>query len=189
MEAYVAGLEAADGDLSDISSVASFFISRVDVEVDRRLDEIGTPEALALRGKAAIANGKLAYELFGQTFAGPRWDALVERGARVQRPLWASTSTKNPEYPDTLYVDELIGPDTVNTLPDNTLEAFEDHGTVARTIDVDVDDARATIAGLAALGIHMDEVTQKLEDEGVAAFEKSFDELLAVLGQKATTFD
>lgn len=188
MESYISGLEAAEGDLSDISSVASFFISRVDVEVDRRLDEIDTPEARALRGKAAIANGKLAYDLFRQTFAGPRWDALVGRGARVQRPLWASTSTKNPAYPDTLYVDELIGPDTVNTLPDNTLEAFEDRGTVARTIDVDVDGARATIAGLAALGIHMDEVTQKLEDEGVAAFEESFDELLGVLGEKATQF-
>ena len=188
MEAYIAGLEAAEGDLSDISSVASFFISRVDVEVDRRLDEIGTPEALALRGKAAVANGKLAYDLFRRTFTGPRWDALVARGARVQRPLWASTSTKNPEYPDTLYVDELIGPDTVNTLPDNTLEAFEEHGTVARTIDVDVDAARATIEGLAALGIHMDEVTQKLEGEGVAAFEKSFDELLGVLGEKASQF-
>ncbi len=188
MESYISGLEAAEGDLSDISSVASFFISRVDVEVDRRLDEIDTPEARALRGKAAIANGKLAYDLFRQTFAGPRWDALVGRGARVQRPLWASTSTKNPAYPDTLYVDELIGPDTVNTLPDNTLEAFEDRGTVARTIDVEVDGARATIAGLAALGIHMDEVTQKLEDEGVAAFEKSFDELLGVLGEKATQF-
>jgi transaldolase len=188
MEAYISGLEAAEGDLSDISSVASFFISRVDVEVDRRLDEIDRPEARALRGKAAIANGKLAYHLFQQTFAGPRWEALVGRGARVQRPLWASTSTKNPAYPDTLYVDELIGPDTVNTLPDNTLEAFEDRGTVARTIDVDVNGARATIADLAALGIHMDEVTQKLEDEGVAAFEKSFDELLGVLGEKAAQF-
>ncbi len=185
MEAYIAGLEAADGDLSDISSVASFFISRVDVEVDRRLDEIGTPDAEALKGKAAIANGTLAYALFQETFTGPRWEALVGRGARVQRPLWASTSTKNPSYPDTLYVDELIGPDTVNTLPDNTLEAFEDHGRVARTIDVDVDGARATIAALADLGIHMDEVTQKLEDEGVAAFEKSFDELLTALGEKA----
>lgn len=185
MEAYIAGLEAAEGDLSDISSVASFFISRVDVEIDRRLDEIGTPEALALKGKAAVANGKLAYELFQQTFAGPRWDALVERGARVQRPLWASTSTKNPDYPDTLYVDELIGPDTVNTLPDNTLEAFEDHGTVARTVDMGVGGAHEVIEALAGLGIHMDEVTQKLEDEGVAAFEKSFDELLTALGEKA----
>jgi len=186
MEAYLAGLEAAPGDLSDISSVASFFISRVDVEIDRRLDEIGSEEALALKGKAAVANGKLAYELFRQTFSGPRWEALVERGARVQRPLWASTSTKNPDYPDTLYVDELIGPDTVNTLPDNTLEAFEHHGTVARTVDGGVQEAHAVIEALAGLGIHMDEVTQKLEDEGVAAFEKSFDELLAALGEKAT---
>jgi len=186
MEAYLVGLEAASGDLSDISSVASFFISRVDVEIDRRLDEIGTQEALALKGKAAVANGKLAYELFRQTFSGPRWEALVERGARVQRPLWASTSTKNPDYSDTLYVDELIGPDTVNTLPDNTLEAFEHHGTVARTVDEGVQEAHAVIEALAGLGIHMDEVTQKLEDEGVAAFEKSFDELLAALGEKAT---
>lgn len=185
MAAYIAGLEAAEGDLSGISSVASFFISRVDVEVDRRLEAIGTPEALALRGKAAIANAKLAYAAFEETFTGPRWEALEARGARVQRPLWASTSTKNPDYPDTLYVDELIGPHTVNTLPDNTLQAFEDHGTVARTLDTDVDTARTTIAALAELGIHMDEVTQKLEDEGVAAFEKSFDELLEVLSAKA----
>jgi len=185
MEAYLGGLEAAEGDLSTISSVASFFISRVDVEVDRRLEEIGSPPALALRGKAAIANGKLAYAAFRETFAGPRWEALAARGARVQRPLWASTSTKNPSYPDTLYVDELIGPDTVNTLPDATLAAFEDHGVVARTLDVDVDEATATIAALADLGIHMDEVTRKLEEEGVAAFEKSFDELLAALGAKA----
>lgn len=186
MEAYLAGLEAATGDLSDISSVASFFISRVDVEIDRRLDEIGSEEALALKGKAAVANGKLAYELFRQTFSGRRWEALVERGARVQRPLWASTSTKNPDYSDTLYVDELIGPDTVNTLPDNTLEAFEHHGIVARTVDEGVQEAHAVIEALAGLGIHMDEVTQKLEDEGVAAFEKSFDELLAALVEKAT---
>ena len=185
MEAYIAGLESAEGDLSDISSVASFFISRVDVEIDRRLDAIGTPEALALKGRAAVANGKLAYALFRTTFSGPRWEALVARGARVQRPLWASTSTKNPDYPDTLYVDELIGPDTVNTLPDNTLESFEDHGTVARTIDEDVSDASAVIEALEGLGIHLAEVTQQLEEEGVAAFEKSFDELLTALGDKA----
>ena len=185
MEAYISGLERAEGDLSYISSVASFFISRVDVEVDRRLDEIGSDEALALRGKAAVANGKLAYAAFLQTFSGPRWDALVARGARVQRPLWASTSTKNPDYPDTLYVDELIGPDTVNTLPDNTLDAFEDHGTIARTIDADVVGARAVMAGLTAVGVDIDDVTQQLEDEGVAAFEKSFDELLTALATKA----
>ena len=116
-----------------VASVASFFISRVDTEIDHRLDAIGSPEALALRGKAAVAQGKLAYRLFQRTFSGPRWEALAARGAVVQRPLWASTSTKNPAYPDTLYVDELIGPDTVNTLPDATIEAFADHGTLART--------------------------------------------------------
>ena len=187
MEAYIAGLEAADGNLQDISSVASFFISRLDVEVDRRLNALGSPEALALRGKAAVANGKLAYALFSRTFSGPRWETLEARGARVQRPLWASTSTKNPDYPDTLYVDELIGPHTVNTLPDNTLEAFKDHGTVARTIDFDVAAAQAVIDELATLGVDMVEVTQQLEDEGVAAFEKSFDELLGALSEKAAT--
>jgi transaldolase len=185
MEAYLSGLERADGDLSDISSVASFFISRVDVEVDRRLDAIGTPEALALRGKAAVANGKLAYALFLEAFSGSRWEALAARGARVQRPLWASTSTKNPDYPDTLYVDELIGPDTVNTLPDNTIEAFEDHGVIARTVDAGVDDARAVMAQLVTVGVDIDDVTQRLEEEGVAAFAKSFDELLAALTVKA----
>ena len=127
----------------------------------------------------------LAYALFRETFAGPRWEALAARGARVQRPLWASTSTKNPDYPDTLYVDELIGPDTVNTLPDSTLEAFEAHGTVARTIDADLDAARRVMDDLAAVGVDVDDVTRVLEDEGVAAFEKSFDELLEALTTKA----
>jgi transaldolase len=188
IEAYLAGLEAAEGDLSSVSSVASFFISRVDTEVDRRLDEVGTDAALALKGKAAVANGKLAYELFLERFSGPRWDALAARGARKQRPLWASTSTKNPDYPDTLYVDALIGPDTVNTIPDATLEAFDDHGTVARTIDADVDEARATIAGLAEVGVDLADVTRVLEDEGVAAFSKSFDELIDVLQAKSDSF-
>jgi len=185
MESYIAGLEAAEGDLSGVSSVASFFISRLDVEIDRRLEAIGTPEALELRGRAAVASGKLAYEAHKRTFAGPRWEALVARGARVQRPLWASTSTKNPAYPDTLYVDTLIGPDTVNTLPDKTIEAFEDHGTVDRTIDVGLDEARSVMEGLAAVGVDIDDVTRTLEDEGVAAFEKSFDELIDALGEKA----
>jgi len=185
MESYISGLEAADGDLSGVSSVASFFISRLDVEIDRRLDTIGTPEALELRGRAAVASGKLAYEAYTQTFAGPRWEALAARGARVQRPLWASTSTKNPAYPDTLYVDSLIGPDTVNTLPDKTITAFEDHGTVARTIDIGLDEARDVMDGLARVGVDIDDVTQTLEDEGVAAFEKSFDELIGALGDKA----
>ncbi|MFV0306594.1 MAG: transaldolase [Desertimonas sp.] len=190
MEAYIAGLErrAADSptaDLSTVASVASFFISRVDTEVDRRLESIGTPEALALRGKAAIAQAKLAYRMFRDTFHGQRWEALAARGARVQRPLWASTSTKNPNYPDTLYVDELIGPDTVNTLPDATLEAFADHGSLLRRIDADVEAAVAVWARLAEVGIDMDDVAARLEREGVASFEKSFDELLDTLSAKA----
>lgn len=185
MEAYLAGLEAAEGDLSRISSVASFFISRTETAVDSRLDAIGTPEAEALKGKTAVAQGQLAYQLFRETFAGPRWEALVARGARPQRPLWASTSTKNPSYPDTLYVDALIGPDTVNTLPDATLEAFLDHGTVARTVDADFAAARQVLDDVTALGVDLDEVAAALEAEGVASFEKSFDDLLATLTDKA----
>ena len=185
MQAYIEGLEAAEGDLSHVSSVASFFISRVDVEIDKRLEALDSHAALGLRGKAALANGKLAYAAFLETFSGPRWDALVERGARVQRPLWASTSTKNPDYPDTHYVDELIGPDTVNTIPDSTLEFFLDHGTVTRTIDADVDAAQEALADIAAMGVDLDAVAVQLEDEGVAAFEKSFDSLLDSLGVKA----
>lgn len=189
MEAYISGLEqfAADpeADLSQVASVASFFISRVDVEVDKRLDANGSDKALALRGKAAVAQAKLAFKLFTETFSGPRWEALATRGARVQRPLWASTSTKNPEYPDTLYVDELIGPDTVNTLPDATLEAFADHGTVARRIDADVDQAEAVWAALPGVGVDMDDVADQLEREGVASFMGAFDELIEALEAKA----
>ncbi len=185
MEAYIAGLERFTGDLSSISSVASFFISRVDVEVDRRLEEIGSPEALGLRGKAAVAQGQLAYQRFLATFDGDRWQALAARGARLQRPLWASTSTKNPSYPDTLYVDSLIGPNTVNTLPDATLGAFDDHGTVARTVDADPAAAQAVIDDLANLGIDLEEVAVKLEGEGVGSFAKSFDEVLDTLGQRS----
>jgi transaldolase len=190
MEAYLTGLErlAADpaADLSRVASVASFFISRVDTEVDRRLEAIGTPEALELRGKAAVAQGRLAYQQFLATFSGPRWEALAARGARVQRPLWASTSTKNPDYPDTLYVDSLIGPHTVNTLPEPTLEAFDDHGTLARTVDADPDGAGRVWRALADVGVDMDDVAERLEDEGVDAFAKSFDELIATLETKAT---
>ena len=189
MEAYISGLEQfaadPDADLSQVASVASFFISRVDVEVDKRLNANGSDEALALRGKAAVAQGKLAYKLFTETFAGPRWEALAARGARVQRPLWASTSTKDPEYPDTLYVDELIGPDTVNTLPDATLEAFADHGTVARRIDADVGQAEAVWAALPGVGVDMDDVADQLEREGVASFITAFDELIEALEAKA----
>lgn len=185
MEAYLAGLETVEGDLSSVSSVASFFISRVDVEVDRRLEAIGTEAALALRGKAAIAQGVLAYELFEKVFSGPRWESLVQRGARVQRPLWASTSTKNPDYPDTLYIDSLIGPNTVNTIPDATLVAFEERGAVKRTIDADVAGAHDVIDALSALGIDLEEVAVQLEREGVASFATSFDDVLASLGVRA----
>lgn len=189
IEAYLRGLErlAEDqaADLSRVASVASFFISRVDSEVDRRLEAIGSDEALALRGKAAVAQGKLAYQLFLEAFSGPRWEALAARGARVQRPLWASTSTKNDAYPDTLYVDELIGPHTVNTLPDSTLEAFADHGTLARRVDADVDEARAVWSALPEVGVDMDDVGAQLEREGVSSFQKSFDELLTALQAKA----
>ena len=181
MEAYLRGLERAEGDLSAISSVASFFISRVDVAVDAALNEEGSELALSLRGKAAIANGKLANAAFKEVFSGPRWEALVARGAQVQRPLWASTGTKDPEYSDTLYVDELIGPDTVNTIPDSTLANFIDHGTVSRTLDVAVDDAREVLANVAALGIDLEEIAGALEVAGVASFEKAFDDLLAAL--------
>jgi transaldolase len=185
MEAYLAGLEEAEGDLSRISSVASFFISRVDTEVDRRLEAIGTDAALALRGTAAIAQAQVAYQRFLATFRGPRWDALVARGARVQRPLWASTSTKNPAYPDTAYVDQLIGPDTVNTMPEETIDAFLDHGTVHRTVDADPAAAEATLVALGVAGVDLDDVARVLEEQGVAAFAKSFDELIGALDAKA----
>lgn len=186
MEAYLSGLEAcAQADLSTISSVASFFISRVDVEVDRRLVEIGSDEALALKGKAAIAQGHIAYGQFLEAFSGPRWQALESKGARMQRPLWASTSTKDPSYPDTLYVDTLIGPNTVNTLPDATLLAFDDHGTVARTIDADFAAAHEVVSALSGLGIDLEEVAAKLEAEGVSSFAKSFEEVLDTLGTRA----
>ncbi len=185
MEAYIAGLEAASGDLSRISSVGSFFISRVDTEVDRRLESIGTDAAMALRGRGAIAQAQVAYAMFQDAFSGPRWDALVARGARVQRPLWASTSTKNPAYPDTAYVDQLVGPDTVNTMPEETLDAFLDHGTATRTVDADRAGAQATLDAIAEVGVDLDDVAQVLEDQGVGAFAKSFDELIGALDAKA----
>jgi transaldolase len=188
IEAYLTGLEAlaaAGGDLAKVHSVASFFVSRVDTEVDRRLDAIGTSDAVALKGRAAVAQAKLADELFRSRFSGERWERLAGKGAELQRPLWASTSTKDPRLPDTLYVDSLIGPDTVNTLPEATIEAFEDHGTVARTIDTDLDDARAVMAGLEAVGVDMEDVGLVLEDQGVASFRRSFDDLLDALRTKA----
>jgi transaldolase len=185
MEAFLAGLEAYDGDHSGVRSVASFFVSRVDTEVDRRLEAIGTEEALALRGRAAVAQAKLANRDFRRTFSGGRWEALAARGANLQRPLWASTSTKNPAYSPTLYVDTLIGPDTVNTMPEATLDAFEEHGTLARTVDSGVDEAEATWQALTDVGVDLEDVGRTLEEEGVAAFSKSFDELIGVLEGKA----
>jgi transaldolase len=189
IDAYIDGLEAyvaAGGtEPGRIASVASFFVSRVDTEVDRRLETIGTKAALDLRGRAAVAQAKLAYQLFGRKFSGPRWDALAAAGARVQRPLWASTSTKNPAYPDTLYVDSLIGPDTVNTLPDTTIEAFADHGTLERRVDADVAHEEAVWESLGQAGVDMDDVAAQLEREGVSSFQKSFDELLTTLEAKA----
>jgi transaldolase len=185
IDAYLQGLEACQGDLSRVHGVASFFVSRVDTQVDRRLQAIGTPAALALQGTAALAQAKLAYRLFRDRFSGPRWEALAARGARVQRPLWASTSTKNPAYPDTIYVDGLIGPDTVTTLPEATIAAFEDHGTLATTVTQGVEDAEAALERLTGTGVDLDEVTRLLEAEGVAAFAESYDGLLSLLQARA----
>jgi transaldolase len=188
MDAYRSGLEdfvRAGGNPQAVHSVASFFVSRVDSEVDRRLDDIGSTEALALRGRAAVAQAQLAYQLFRDQREDERWTELFARGAHPQRPLWASTSTKNPEYADTLYVDSLIGPDTINTLPETTIAAFEDHGTLARTIDADVKDAEAVLDGLARVGVDMDDVGRTLEEQGVASFHESFGRVLDTLATKA----
>jgi transaldolase len=198
MEAYLGGLEAlvqagrAD-ELSRVASVGSFFVSRVDTEVDRRLEtlaggESGDAAVLGLRGTAAVAQAQVAYQHFHKAFSGDRWEALRAKGARVQRPLWASTSTKNKKYSDLLYVDNLIGPATVNTMPEPTLRAFEDHGTLHRTIDADPDAAVAALDAIGAAGVDMEDVEQTLENEGVASFAKSFDELLQSLTDKAATF-
>lgn len=187
MHAYIAGLQqrlSSGQSLSGISSVASFFISRVDNEVDSRLRQLGTAEAVALSGTTAINQARLAYELFQNTFTGPQWESLVAQGAAPQRPLWASTSTKDPSYPDTLYVDALIGRDTVNTLPDATLEAFADHGVLSSSIENDVQIAHDQWDKLPSLGINISEVAEKLETEGVSSFVNSFNELLSALEAK-----
>jgi len=182
VEAYLRGLErlvAGGGDPAKVYSVASFFVSRVDTETDKRLDAIGSKDALALRGKLAVANAKLAYEHFQQAFAGPRWEFLAGKGANPQRCLWASTSTKNPAYRDVLYVEELIGPQTVNTMPEETISAFQDHGKVrGDTVLEDVDAARKLLKKLAKVGVDYHDVTETLELEGVQKFAQSFDELL-----------
>ncbi|MFH0916737.1 MAG: transaldolase [bacterium] len=202
MEAYLSGLEALQArraaredvpELKDVHSVASFFVSRVDTAVDKRLDALirdaqasgRDPAAfVALRGKAAVANAKRAYQLFGETFSGARWGALRSQRATVQRPLWASTSTKDPAYSDVLYVQELIGPDTINTMPLNTMDAFRDHGRPAETVTVAPQEATGDLTALEAAGISMDEVTAQLEREGVGAFAESFEALQMALDEK-----
>ncbi|UCG24120.1 MAG: bifunctional transaldolase/phosoglucose isomerase, partial [Chloroflexota bacterium] len=186
-EAYITGLEqlaANGGDLSRVTSVASFFLSRIDSAVDSELASLGSDQADALSGKIAIANAKVTYDRFRRTFSGPRWQKLAARGGRVQRVLWASTSTKNPNYPDTMYVDELIGPDTVNTLPLSTLSAFLDHGNPAVTVTEELVEAEAQLAQLAGLGIDLDVVTERLQREGVVKFVKPFKALLDTIAGK-----
>jgi transaldolase len=185
-EAYVRGLERlleAGGDPTRVASVASFFVSRVDTEADRRLEEVGAPGDL--KGKLAVANAKLAYELYKEIFAGDRWDALATAGATTQRCLWASTSTKNPEYRDVLYVEDLIGPKTVNTMPEETIQAFQDHGNVALTLERDLDAAREVFRRVAEVGVDYDDVTDTLEREGVEKFSDSFTELLDGIRSKS----
>ncbi|MGH3102324.1 MAG: transaldolase family protein, partial [Thermoleophilia bacterium] len=169
-------------DPSTVASVASFFVSRVDTEADRRLDEIGGFDEL--KGTLAIANAKLAYEAYAEVFSGDKWDALAAKGATPQRCLWASTSTKNPAYRDTMYVEELAGPDTVNTMPRETIEAVEDHGAIERKLDQDVEGARRTLERFGEAGVDYDDVVATLEREGVEKFAKSFRELFADLEAK-----
>jgi transaldolase len=183
MEAFLAGLEQArenGHDLTKLASVASFFVSRVDSEIDKRLDKIGTDEAKALRGKAAVANARLAYEAYSEVFSSDRWQSLADAGAHPQRPLWASTSTKNPDYRDVIYVEELIAPGTVNTMPEPVIHAYADHGELGGgdAVTGAYDDARQVMSGLAAVGVDVDDVVQVLEDEGVDKFEASWKELL-----------
>jgi transaldolase len=194
IEAYLGGLEdrvRTGKPVDRVASVASFFVSRVDTEIDKRIDArvASMPSAdaerlRAVRGRIAIANAKLAYALFQERFSGARWDALAANGARVQRPLWASTSTKNPAYRDVMYVEALIGPDTVDTMPPQTIDAFRDHGIVARTVDADIARERRAIADLESLGISLVSVTDKLLVDGLASFQKSFEGLLERLEQK-----
>jgi transaldolase len=196
IESYLSALEerASRGlPLSPIASVASFFVSRVDTEAEKRLDALvaanpaRAAEAKAFRGRVAVANAKLAYALFRERFSGARWDALAARGARVQRPLWASTSTKNPAYRDVMYVEDLIGPDTVNTMPPATIAAFADHGVIDRTVDTHLEEERALIAKLEAFGVSLASITDTLLRDGLASFAKSFDTLIAGLESKRRT--
>jgi transaldolase len=187
-ESYVRGLErlvASGGDPRKVASVASFFVSRIDTECDRRLDELQpSPSVEALKGKLAVANARLAYQHYKQVFRGPRWQYLASKGATAQRVLWASTSTKNPAYPDTLYVDELIGPDTVNTMPEETIRAYQDHGRPEPRLERELDGARKLFDELARAGVDYEDLTETLEREGVEKFSAAFDELIAALDAK-----
>jgi transaldolase len=182
-QAYLRGLKR-NKNPEQVSSVASFFVSRVDTEVDRTLEAVGTPEALSLRGKIAIANAKVVYQRFREIFLGAPFEEFRRRGARLQRPLWASTGTKNPAFSDVLYVEELIGPHTINTIPPATLNAFRDHGRVQPTLEAGEQDAENALARLATLGIDLGAVTEKLLADGIISFTRSLDELLASLKQK-----
>jgi transaldolase len=184
-ESYIRGIErlvAEGGDPRAVASVASFFVSRIDTEADRRLEEVGAPKEL--QGKLAIANAKLAYAHYLDAFSGPRWDYLAGKGATPQRVLWASTSTKNPAYPDTMYVEELLGPDTVNTMPEDTIKAYQDHGDPQSRLQSGLDEAKALLEKLGQAGVDYDDLTDTLEREGVEKFSDSFDQLLASLRAK-----
>jgi transaldolase len=184
-ESYLRGVErlvAEGGDPRKVASVASFFVSRIDTETDRRLEEIGGHDHL--KGKLAVANAKLAYQHYRETFTGPRWEFLVSKGATPQRVLWASTSTKNPQYPDTMYVEELIGPDTINTMPEETIMAYQDHGDPEPRLERGLDEAHRVFEELAQAGVDYDDVTRTLEREGVEKFAASFDELMLALQSK-----
>ncbi len=186
-EAYATGLEerVRQGQpINRIASVASFFVSRIDAKIDKKIDDLGTDEAKAMRGKVAVANARLAYAWYQDFIASDRWQALAAKGAQPQRLLWASTGVKDPAYPDTLYIDTLIGPDTVNTMPPKTMDAFRDHGTVSETLTADVEEARRVLAEAERLGLDLDDVTGTLVEEGVASFAKAFDDLLGAIAKK-----
>jgi transaldolase len=191
-QAYIDGLTQLlenGGDPEKVASVASFFVSRVDTAVDKKLAELNDPAAEALKGKVAVANSKVVYKRFKDIFHGEAFARLQSAGAGRQRLLWASTSTKNPDYPDTLYIDELIGPETVNTMPPKTIDAFRDHGRLANMLEKDIDEAQLVLDNLAELSINLDEITAQLQEDGVEAFAKSFDSLINTISTKKTTIE
>jgi transaldolase len=187
IEAYLSGLEsliANGGDPAKVHGVASFFVGRVDTEIDQRLEDHGGEDAHALRGRAAVAQARLAYHLFEEKFSGARWERLARHGAHPQLPLWASTSPKDPRYRDTFYVEELIGPQTVSTLPEHTIAQFEDHGIVSRTVDAGVAEAREVIGRLTDLDVDLDDVGLTLERQGIEKFQRSYQGVIEVLDAK-----